>query len=232
MKSLLYTILSGVVVFFVLGCKTATVDYAKKYPNMVANVDPISAGTIEVEFNRIFSSKLNKTDVEVLFYPRLNAVVLHFKYEYVKCWQFWDEAARQRFVTALELYKEDYTARKLTNKHKKTRAIYGKVKGRLEWEVLKYTATRVAYPDIELGYRFMGETPFFSTVMRSAKEEKDDKSSRKLDSHQINMYFTRAQADDLVKLFDQSYLMGLLEKNDGRKTDEPLVVDPYREFGD
>jgi len=46
------------------------------------------------------------------------------------------------------------------------------------------------------------------------------------------MYFTRAQADDLVKFFDQSYLIGLLEKNDSLKPEKPLVVDSYREFGD
>ncbi|MDR2717223.1 MAG: hypothetical protein LBB89_04050 [Treponema sp.] len=232
MKSLSCAILAGVAVFFMLGCKT-TVDYAKKYPNMVANVDPISAGTIEAEFDRIFSSKLDKTEIGVVFDPRLNAAVLEFKYEFVQCRQFWDQAARQQFVTALELYKTNYTERTLINKYKKTRAIYGKAKGRLEWETFKYAQTRVGYSDIELGYRFMGETPFFSAVMRSAKEEKSNgNSSRRLDSQQINMYFTRAQADDLVKLFDQSYLMGLLENNDSLKPEKPLVVDSYHEFGD
>ena len=231
MKFLLCAILAGAVSFLILGCNT-TVDYTKKYPNMVANVDPISAGTIEVEFNRMFSSKPDKTEIEVVFHPRLNAVVLDFKYDFVQCRQFWDEAARQQFVTALELYKADYTARNLSSKQKKTRAIYGKVKGRIEWETFKYAVTRVAYSEIELGYHFMGETPFFSAVMPSAKEENDRNSSDQLNSQQINMYFTRAQADDLVRLFDQSYLMALLEKNDSLKPEKPLVVDSYREFGD
>jgi len=199
---------------------------------MVANADPISVGTIEAEFNRMFSSKLDKTEIGVVFHPRLNAVMLDFKYEFVQCRQFWDETARQQFAAALELYKADYTARVLINKHKKTRSVYGKAKGWLEWETFKYAVTRTAYSEIELGYRFIGEAPFFSAVMRSAKEEDNGDSTRQLDSQQINMYFTRAQADELVKFFDQSYLIGLLEQNDSLKPEKPLVVDSYREFGD
>ena len=199
---------------------------------MIANVDPISVGTIEAEFTKMFSSKLDKTDIGVIFYPRLNAVVLDFKYEFVQCRQFWDQAARQQFAAALELYKADYTARTLINKHKKTRASYGKTKGRIEWETFKYAATRTAYPDIELGYRFMGETPFFAAVMLSAKEESKGDNTRQFDSQQVNMYFTRAQADELVKLFDQAYLLEILDKSDSIKPEKPLTVDSYREFGD
>jgi len=232
MKLLLKTILVSTAVFFILGCNTTT-DYAKKYPAMVANADPVSAGTIEAEFDKLFSSKLEKNDVEVVFYPRLNAVALEFRYELIRYRQFWDEAARQQFTAALELYKEDYAARKLIDRYKKTRAVYGKVKGKIEWETFKYAQTRTSYPAIELGYRFRGEAPFFVTLMRSAREAMENKDdSQQLDSAQISIYFTRAQADDLVKLFDQSYLMALLEKNDSLKSDGSIAVDPYREFGD
>jgi len=230
MKFLPGVILAGAAVFFILAC-TTTVDYAKKYPDMAANADPVSAGTIEVEFDRIFSSKLDKVQVEVVFHPRLNAVTLEFEYEFIRYRQFWDQAARQQFTAALEFYKADFAAQNLKNQYKKTRAIYGRVKGRTEWETFKYAKTRVAYPDIELGYRFMGEMPFFTTLMRSAKQESDNTDdSQQLDSQQINMYFTRAQADDLAKLFDQSYLMGLLDKKDTPKPDEPFTADSYREF--
>jgi len=230
MKFLSGVILAGAIVFFTLAC-TTTVNYAKKYPDMVANADPVSAGTIEAEFDRIFSSKLDKVQVEVVFHPRLNAAALEFEYEFIRYRQFWNEAARRQFAEALELYKADFAAQNLKNQYKKTRAIYGKVKGRTEWETFKYAKTRVAYPDIELGYRFMEEMPFFTTLMRSAKQESDyTDDSQQLNSQQINMYFTRAQADDLVKLFDQSYLMGLLDKKDIPKPDEPPVVDSYREF--
>jgi len=218
-------------VFCVLSC--GTVDYERKYPHMVANADPVSAGTIQVQFTRFLSSKLTRADVEVVFYPRLNAVALEFRYEFLRHRQFWDQESRQQFVRALELYKEDYAARNLIDRRRKTRAVYGKVRGTIEWEAFKYAKTRIAYPTIELGYRFMEGMPFFATFMRSAREEPEagDTSTRG-ESAQISMFFTRAQADELVKLFDQDYLMGLLGRVHTPQSgeDEGIDADPYREM--
>ncbi|MDR2952784.1 MAG: hypothetical protein LBU82_06045, partial [Treponema sp.] len=180
----------------------------------------------------------NKAVIEVIFHPRLNAVSLEFKYELMKYRQFWDEAARKQFASALELYKMDYEDRKLIDKYRKTRSVYGKTKSRLEWEAFKFTKTRISYPTIEIGYKFKEKTPFFTTLMRSAKEEmRDGDNSNPMDSQQINMYFTRAQADELVKIFDQAYLLGLLaEKTNAVNavTDGPAAEAPaaYHEYGE
>jgi hypothetical protein len=228
MKLLLVKILAGVSLLLMVSC--GTVDYAKKYPNMVANADPVSAGAIEAQFERMFSSKLHKTDVEVIFHPRLNAVSLEFKYEFVSYRQFWDAAGRQQFAAALELYKADYEARNLVDRYRRTRAVYGKTKGWVEWEAFKFTATHRAYPTIEFGYRFKSDAPFFTTHMRRTKEEADPSmSSPNGESTQITMYFTRAQADELVRIFDQAYLMGLLNKIGSSLSDVPADIDPYRE---
>ena len=211
-----------------------TVDYAKKYPHMVANADPVSAGTIEVQFSRFLSSRVAKAEVEVIFYPRLNAVALSFRHELVRHRQFWDEEGRRQFAESLERYKEDYAERNLIDRYRKTRATYGKVRGKVEWEAFKYTKTRVAFPVIEIGYRFMEKMPFFTVFMRSAREEADAAdSSTRGESSQISMFFTRAQADELVKLFDQDYLMGLLGTTTSPPSgedEEKIDVDPYREM--
>jgi hypothetical protein len=76
--------------------------------------------------------------------------------------------------------------------------------------------------------------PFFTTLMRPGKVEADaTDSSARGESVQISMFFTRAQGDELVKLFDQDYLMGLLggihsPQSDGQ--DEEVNLDPYREM--
>ena len=221
------------VVLVTLSCGS-TVDYEKKYPNMVANADPVSAGTVEVQFTRFLSSKPSKAEAEIIFYPRLNAVALEFRYELIRHRQFWDEEGRSQFIKALDLYKEDYAARNLIDKYRKTRAIYGKVPARVEWEAFKYTKTRVAYPTIEIGYRFLDRMPFFTTLMRPAKVEADaTDSSERGESSQISMFFTRAQADELIKFFDQDFLMGLLGiTNNPQFSDqnEKADVDPYREM--
>ena len=233
MKLLPVKLLAFAVICCTLSCGTV-VDYAKKYPNMVANVDPIPAGTIEMQLNKFLSSKLTKVEAEVIFYPRLNAVALEFRYELIRHRQFWDQEGRNQFAKALELYKEDYAARILVDKYRKTKAVYGKVQGSVEWEAFKYSKTRLAYPIIEVGYRFREKMPFFTTLMRPAKVEPDaTESSPRGESSQISMFFTRAQADELVKLFDQDYLMGLLGNiyslQSGEQGKEP-DTDPYHEM--
>jgi hypothetical protein len=232
MKRLLLLALAGAIIFIALSCQT--IDPNKKYPNMVADADPVSVGVIEVQFDRFLSSKVNKNEVEVIFYPRLNAVALEFRYELIKTRQFWDAAGRRQFAEALEQYKSDYAERKLTDRYRRTRAVYGKVSGRTEWETFRFGKNRVAYPVIELGYRFKEEMPFFTTLMWTAREVDEQSNDSSLsNSQQINMYFTRAQAEEAVRLFDQSYLMSLLGKKDQPEpeTEEPVAGDSYREYG-
>ena len=217
-----------VVAFLAFSCKG--VEPVNRYPHMVANADPVSAGAIDAALDRSFSTRLQKVESEVIFYPRLNSVALEFRYETVRYRQFWDEPARIQFAAALERYKTDYAGRNLLNNHRKTRGVYGKVSGRLEWEVFRLTRTRLSYPIIEMGYRFKENSPFFTTLMRSAKEEAAAMGADTVDSQQITMYFTRAQADELVKLFDQAYLMGLLGEIRSDNRDDSLLVDEYNEW--
>jgi len=233
MKLLPVTFLTLTAIFCTLSC--ATVDYAKKYPLMVANADPVSAGTIEVQFGRFLSSKVAKSKVDVIFYPRLNAVALEFRYELIRHRQFWDADSRMQFARALEQYKTDFDESNLIDKYRKTKEIYGKARGKVEWEAFKYAKTRIAYPIMEIGYRFREGMPFFTTRMRAAREEPDvgDNSPRG-ESAQISMFFTRAQADELVKLFDQDYLMGLVvaitSPQPGELDEEAVELKPYREM--
>jgi len=230
MKQLTKIILVNAVIFLFLSC--GSIDLAKKYPNMIANVDPFSVGTIEAQFDRFLSSKVKKAEIEVIFHPRLNLVSLEFKYELLTYRQFWDESARKQFAASLLLYKRDFEDSKLIDNYRKTRTVYGNVKGRLEWEATKYTKTRISKPTIEIGYRFKENTPFFTTTMRSAKEEMSEgDSSTPLDSQQINMYFTRAQADGLSGIFDQARLLEFLEKKTNPVTDEGAPPEGrYREY--
>jgi hypothetical protein len=240
MKHLPALILGNAVLLLVLSC--GSVDLSKKYPNMVANVDPFPVGSAEAQFDRFLSPKVNRIEIQVVFHPRLNAVSLEFRHDLLLYRQFWDQAARNQFAASLELYKKDFEERKLIDKFRKTRTVYGNVKGRLEWELFKYTKTRISNPTIDLGYRFKESTPFFSTFMRTAKEVPTEGESDPLvNSKQLYMYFTRAQADQLVMLFDQAYLIGLLrEKTDdiidrSAEADKEAYGTPrdnYNEYGE
>jgi hypothetical protein len=69
--------------------------------------------------------------------------------------------------------------------------------------------------------------------MPATREVVDVGNDDQEESHQISIYFTRAQADELVKLFDQSYLMGLLVKPVDPapvESKEPVKKEDYREW--
>ena len=215
-------------IFFVFSC--ASDGPVRKYPKMVADMDPVSVGTIEAQFSRMFSSRLDKNEIEVIFYPRLNTVALQFRYEYTTYRQFWDEEGRRQFTAALNNYKKGFEERSLIEKYSQTRGIYGRVKGQAEWEAFRYAKTHTSSPAIELGYRFWGESPFFSTLMRSARAEDDSADGARFESQQISMYFTRTQAGELEKIFDQAYLLSFIKQKDIPTPSEPAAADAYREF--
>jgi len=192
----------------VLSC--ANSNPVRRPPGMVADMDPIPAGTVYALLDRPLGRGLNTVTMETVFHPRLNAVSLEFRYEFVTFRQFWDETGRRQFATALERYNADFEARDLGRQHRRTRNAYGSVAGRLEWQTARFTMNHVAYPTIEIGYRFRENTPFFSTLMRPARaEETLEAGTGRAESRQIIMHFTRAQAADLARIFDQAYLMGL-----------------------
>ncbi|MDR0316628.1 MAG: hypothetical protein LBH97_06995 [Treponema sp.] len=234
MKRFIIILLVCAFAFFGFSC--ASGNRGPQYPNMVADMDPFPIGTITAQFDRLLSSQLTTNDVQVFFYPRENAVVLQFRHEFVTYRQFWDMKGREQFSAALNRYKEDYAVRNLSTRYNRTKAVYGKVMGRLEWQSFAFTAVREASPVIDLGYRFKGDMPFFVTGQNPAREEGTASEQDKQEAVQVNMYFTRAQADELVKLFDQSWLLGLLgDRGTFRPMEESMeesTPDGYREYGD
>ena len=199
-----YFILFALAVLYV-SCKTSGT--AENYPNMVANINPFSIGTINASLDRVFSSQLTKVSVDVIFYPRENEVALEFNHSSGGVYlQFWNEAARQHFIGSLKQYNDAFTGQMLTTNYNKSKKIYGKVRGRFEWKPLKISSTYRSSPTIELGYRFRDNAPYFAAYQPAANEESGaNKDISKSPSYSI--YFTRAQAEELAKLFDQDFLL-------------------------
>lgn len=190
-------------------------DKAPQYPDMVANIDPFSIGSVNASLDQTFTSQLKSVVAEVFFYPRENEVVLEWNHNLGQYWQFWDKTARQHFIEAINQYKEDFANQNLTTKYNKSKAVYGKVKARLQWKTLKFSATYRASPSIELGYRFRDNAPYLTIHQLEAKEESSTNDRGIAKSPQIFMFFTRAQAEELAKLFDQDFL---LKSTEGKET--------------
>jgi len=187
---------------------------------MLADVEPFSIGTVSAYFDKVFSSDVAGADVEVIFHPRENEVALEFRHETYRYWQFWDEDGRKQFAEALSRYKDDFASQELSKSYGKSRAIYGKANGRSEWKTLSISGTYRSSPVVELGYRFKAGSPYFSTHQAKAKEESGLNPKGIKESRPLTMYFTKAQGDDLARLFDQAFLLGLLgEKAQQGKAD-------------
>jgi hypothetical protein len=202
-----------------LSCRTAS---GIMQANMLADVEPFSIGSVNASFDKLLSSDLAKADVEVIFYPRENEVALKFKYNTLQYLQFWNEEGRRQFIDALNRYNEDFANQKLITNYNRSRAIFGTAGGRCEWKTLNLslTATYCSSPAIRLGYRFKGNTPYFSTYQDEAKEETGVNSAVSK-SNSFAIYFNRAQGEDLARLFDQDFLLGLL----GDKASQNNAVD-------
>jgi hypothetical protein len=190
--------------------------------NMLADVEPFSIGSVNASFDKMFSSDVVLTEVEVIFYPRKNEVALQFKYNGLQYWQFWSEKGRRQFIDALNRYKEDFANQRLITNYNRSRAVYGTAEGRCEWKMLNLSisATYRSSPVIGLGYRFIGNSPYFTTYQNEAKEETGLNPSGISKSNSFVMYFNRAQGEDLARLFDQAYLLELLGDNSSRSNSE------------
>jgi len=165
------------------------------------------AGSIEVQIDKVFGG-LKKIKANVYYYPDESAVCLEFTAESVFFSQFWSGDGRDAFIAALEQYKTDYEQRNLAAKSARTKRAYGKVQGYLVWGVLRMLSDPArGVVTMDLGYMFKDNMPYFSLTQRPA--EYKDNTSRKTQSPNVMLYFTRAQAEELAALFNQEYLDGL-----------------------
>ena len=184
------------------------------------------AGTINVYLKNplSLSGRLREVGVNVYYYPREDAVCLRFKSpQYTDCRQFWNKNGRDAFISAFTSYKEEYEQRRLTaNKNKTTRKSYGTVRGYYVWQRAKFTVQASGSPMIHIGYQFNGDSVFFTTTQTEARYQDPMTDKRNQTSVPTAMFFTRAQAESLIELFNQEYLRSLSADTGG--------LDSYFEF--
>ena len=171
-----------------------------------------TAGSAEAYMTKAFSLKgtLAKTDLGISYYPVEDAVCLEFKVLLVRCQQFWDRDGREAFVNAFERYKGEYERRELkVTKNKKVRGMYGDIRGYFAWKKTPVSVHAHAPAIVRLGYQFKDRSAFFTTTQMEAYYEDSISRTRSQTSPVTIMFFTRAQAEALIELFNQDYLRTL-----------------------
>ncbi|MFW6366557.1 MAG: hypothetical protein ACOC2H_08825, partial [Spirochaetota bacterium] len=150
-------------------------------------------------------------DIVITFHPRSNDVSLDFKFQVSKNCLYLDQTARSAFRTAVERYMQDFEQKNLNRKGQTGRDAYGTAGTVHRWGLFQLNA--LARPDVQYGYLFLEESPYFTLTIPGSKNELFP-SSRIKESVTITLYFTRAQAETLVQYLDQDLLLDRLNKQD------------------
>jgi hypothetical protein len=185
----------------------------------------IAMGNAETYFksdNPFAGNKLSQKIMQASYYPIEDAVCLRFKILLISCEQFWSKAGRDAFIVAFDRYKDDYEGRRLNTKsNRKTREAYKTVDGYFAWTKTPVAIQAQAPARVKLGYQFVSSSPFFTTTQMEGYYEDSITWSRNQTSSVTIMYFTRAQAESLIELFNQDNLRALVTPSfGGGETDE------------
>ena len=188
-------------------------------------------GSVEGVFNAFSKIGTTTEDIQVFYFPKDDVVCLEVRHNFTNFYQFWDKENRETYIKGLEQYKQDYEQRKLGKKNSSTRRHYGVVKGYFIWETSKISGQGFSYPNIELGYQFKNNAPYFSVNTREADNTNPTTAPEPSFEQNPNLciYLTRALADDLAALFDydllRSFARGAVDPN--KTKDKETKKDDY-----
>jgi len=175
----------------------------------------LPVGEFETNIRRTFPlTGLRGIVVTVSYFPYEDAVCLNYRSDFFSYNQFWSLSGREAYIKAIKNYNEEYTSRSLDTADRNSKSKYGTVEGYLVWQMASFTRRVSANMNVDLGYTFFEQqgtrTAFYTVTQKHTTyvdpiSEEDD-----MDSQEITMHFTRAQAQVLADLFDQEFLLALV----------------------
>jgi len=178
------------------------------------------AGEIETQIDKTFPlSGLRKIAVTVSYFPVEDAVCLRYRSDFFTYHQFWSREGRDIFLKALENYSSDYAARNLNRRDRTSKKSYGAVEGYLAWQMASVTRRVEANMNMEFGYSFKENSPYYAVTQKLTTYVDTISKENDMNSQEITMYFTRAQAQELAALFEQEYLLNLIPPEMGGRRD-------------
>jgi len=194
---------------------TACASSAEKQEIDVFTVDlksrQITISEIELQFDPAMGiGKIKKGNAAVIYFPQEDAVCLQFRQDFFTFHQFWNREGRIAFIEALEKYNDDFEARNLNSKNRRSKRSYNTVQGYLTWQQFNFSVLARGNMDVELGYVFKDRAPYFTVNQREAEYIDENYRDNNRTSATMTLYFTRAQAAELAALFEQHFLNELV----------------------
>lgn len=129
-----------------------------------------------------------------------------------------DQKAYSIIAEGLDKYIEDFEAHRLIkNKYMKTRRMYSeKGKCRVEWGSVKIMQNYWGDAYFHVGYEFKNNSPYFCIIVKDCKNLAQDQGQFAQEkSIEVQLYFTKAQAKDLLsKISKSAYSDALFDADD------------------
>lgn len=112
---------------------------------------------------------------------------------------FLAKAERNALIRAVDRYFEDFEARRLEKKAKKTERAYGSVVAYEEFGINARMLSNRSKPTVYFGYKFIGKSPYFCIFVPPTENLSKDKGENHADTViEQRYYFTKAQARALA----------------------------------
>jgi len=207
MKIKIIFLLALCAVFF--SCKTTPPPVVEKFTVSLRSPQVV-IGDIEFQFDPFLSiGKITKETASVIYFPREDAVCLQYRQAFFTYHQFWSADGRQAYSNALQKYNTDFEERKLNQRAgRRERRKYGATEGFLIWQQMSFTVQASGNMNVEFGYAFSDRSPYFIVNQLEAEfiEPNELLRDHNRTSMAMAMFFTRAQAAELEKYFDQQLL--------------------------
>jgi hypothetical protein len=210
-------------------CITLLVSCASPAPprneHFVADYDPIEAGTVNLGIPSGLSGKIRVVDVPIIYNPRTDVVSFEFTYQTVIYRQFWTTPNRAALLSALSRYQADFDARNLPRKSRSRMGkAYGSLIGTAEWAQFKFSIISFGYPNVDLGYTFVENSPYFLITQWGTQNIKEGGAPNSL---RVPIYLTRTMAKELSDALNQETLLSYLPAPPELLGPKDLDVDEY-----
>lgn len=193
-----------VIALVLASCASTSASSSQSASRLKAEIDTVNLGDFEnvelgsgtMRVKRIFSGDLRGIDFSVMLYPRQGTAGVLYRNFTNRERLLLDSDARRMIVDAYDMYLEDFDAQALDRSQREFVQTYGRARCRIEWGL---TYNYYANPVLEAGYIFVGRSPYFCLKINFTRSDQYLGADAP-DVHYggLVMYFTRAQALDLV----------------------------------
>lgn len=139
--------------------------------------------------------------------PKLQEAGFGSSYLAAYYYLFWDAAARESLIKAIDDYYSDFENKRLKRDNGNSYKIYGKIPVRLRWGTLSNSTPNNGETEMYVGYKFKEKSPYFViTIYPAFNEYSNVTDAVDRESMMLTYYFTKAQLLDLKSMLDNEVI--------------------------